>query len=63
MTPDGPPVLGYGRHRNLLLNVGHGHMGWTMACGTARVVADLLAGRPPDIDLAGLAPRRAAGGS
>ncbi len=62
MTPDGPPVLGYGRHRNLLFNVGHGHMGWTMACGTARIVADLLAGRRPDVDLEGLAPRRAAGG-
>jgi D-amino-acid dehydrogenase len=62
MTPDGPPVLGYGRHRNLLFNVGHGHMGWTMACGTARIVADLLAGRRPELDLEGLAPRRAAGG-
>jgi D-amino-acid dehydrogenase len=62
MTPDGPPILGYGRHRNLLFNVGHGHMGWTMACGTARIVADLLAGRRPDLDLEGLAPRGAAGG-
>jgi D-amino-acid dehydrogenase len=62
MTPDGPPVLGYGRHRNLLFNVGHGHMGWTMACGTARIVADLLAGRRPELDLEGLAPRRVAGG-
>ena len=62
MTPDGPPVLGYGHHRNLLFNVGHGHMGWTMACGTARIVADLLAGRRPELDLEGLAPRRAAGG-
>jgi D-amino-acid dehydrogenase len=62
MTPDGPPVLGYGRHRNLLFNVGHGHMGWTMACGTARIVADLLAGRRPALDLEGLGPRPAAGG-
>lgn len=62
MTPDGPPVLGHGRHRNLFLNVGHGHMGWTMAFGTARIVADLLAGRTPDHDLAGLGPRRVAGG-
>jgi D-amino-acid dehydrogenase len=43
--PDGPPVLGIGRHRNLFLNAGHGHMGWTMAFGTARIVADLVAGR------------------
>jgi len=50
------------RHRNLLFNVGHGHTGWTMACGTARIVADLLSGRPPELDLEGLAPRRVAGG-
>jgi D-amino-acid dehydrogenase len=62
MTPDGPPVLGYGRYRNLLLNVGHGHMGWTMACGTARIVADVLSGRRPEIDLASLTVRSAAGG-
>ena len=62
MTPDGPPVLGYGRHRNLIFNVGHGHMGWTMACGTARIVADLLSGRRPELDLEGLGPRPAAGG-
>jgi D-amino-acid dehydrogenase len=57
LTPDGPPVLGYGRHRNLLFNAGHGHMGWTMACGTGRIVADLLAGRRPALDLEGLSPR------
>lgn len=62
MTPDGPPVLGYGRHRNLLFNVGHGHMGWTMACGTGRIAADLLSGRRPELDLDGLGPRRQAGG-
>jgi D-amino-acid dehydrogenase len=58
MTPDGPPILGLGRHRNLFLNCGHGHMGWTMACGTARIVADLVTGRMPDIDLEGLTVRR-----
>jgi D-amino-acid dehydrogenase len=62
MTPDGPPVLGYGRYRNLLFNVGHGHMGWTMACGTARVVADLVSGRRPELDLENLGPRAQAGG-
>jgi D-amino-acid dehydrogenase len=56
MTPAGPPILGYGRYRNLLLAAGHGHMGWTMACGTGRIVADLLAGRRPEIDLEGLTP-------
>jgi D-amino-acid dehydrogenase len=62
MTPDGPPVLGTGRHRNLYFNAGHGHMGWTMACGTARIVADLVAGRRPAFDPAGLGPRAGAGG-
>ena len=58
MTPDGPPILGLGRHRNLFFNSGHGHMGWTMACGTARIVADLMSGRMPALDLEGLTPRR-----
>jgi len=58
MTPDGPPILGLGRHRNLFFNSGHGHMGWTMACGTARIVADLMSGRMPELDLEGLTPRR-----
>ena len=58
MTPDGPPILGLARHRNLFLNCGHGHMGWTMACGTARIVADLMTGRMPELDLAGLTLRR-----
>jgi D-amino-acid dehydrogenase len=58
MTPDGPPILGLARHRNLFLNCGHGHMGWTMACGTARVVSDLMTGRMPEIDLDGLTARR-----
>ncbi len=58
MTPDGPPILGLGRHRNLFLNCGHGHMGWTMACGTARLVADLMTGRMPELDLEGLTLRR-----
>jgi D-amino-acid dehydrogenase len=58
MTPAGPPILGLGRHRNLFFNSGHGHMGWTMACGTARIVADLMGGRMPALDLEGLTLRR-----
>lgn len=50
MTPDGPPLIGLGRHDNLYFNTGHGHVGWTMACGSARVLADLIDGRRPDID-------------
>jgi D-amino-acid dehydrogenase len=54
MTPNGTPILGRGRHRNLFLNVGHGHLGWTMSCGTARLTSDVMHGRPPDIDMTGL---------
>jgi D-amino-acid dehydrogenase len=54
MTPDGPPILGATRFRNLYLNTGHGHLGWTMACGSARAVADVVSGRAPAIDLEGL---------
>ena len=53
-TPDGPPVVGATRYRNLLLNTGHGTLGWTMACGSARYLADLIDGRPPQIDPEGL---------
>lgn len=58
MTPDGPPVIGYGRHRNLYFNTGHGHIGWTMACGSSRAAADVISGRTPDFDLAGMEPGR-----
>jgi D-amino-acid dehydrogenase len=54
MTPDGPPILGPTRYRNLFLNTGHGHLGWTFACGSAQVVAALIAGRKPPIALDGL---------
>ncbi len=58
MLPDGPPVLGPTKIANLHLNVGHGSTGWAMACGSARVVADLVAGRTPQIDLEGLTLER-----
>ena len=54
MTPDQVPILGRTRYENLVLNTGHGTLGWTMAAGSARVVADLLAGRTPEISLDGL---------
>ena len=52
MTPDGPPILGslpasYGC-TNLFLNTGHGPLGWTLACGSAKLVADWVGGSPPD---------------
>jgi D-amino-acid dehydrogenase len=54
MTPEGTPIFGRGRHRNLWINTGQGHMGWTMACGSARVTVDLMAGRSPEIDTSGM---------
>lgn len=62
MLPDGPPVLGATPVRNLYVNVGHGGSGWLLACGSARAVADVVAGRTPDIDLAGLTLDRYARG-
>jgi D-amino-acid dehydrogenase len=58
MTPDGPPIIGATRYANLHLNTGHGTLGWTMACGSGRVLADLLSGRKPDIDTRELAVSR-----
>jgi D-amino-acid dehydrogenase len=54
MLPDGPPLLGESGISRIYLNVGHGSTGWTMACGTAQVVADIVTGRLPEIDLEGL---------
>ena len=54
MTPDGPPILGTARHANLYYNTGHGHMGFTMACGTSKITADLVAGRKTDIPVEGM---------
>jgi D-amino-acid dehydrogenase len=58
MTPDGPPVIGATRYANLHLNTGHGTLGWTMACGSGKVLADLLSGRKPEIDVSELAISR-----
>jgi len=58
MLPDGPPVLGASRSHGLWLNLGHGSSGWALSCGSARIVADLMAGREPAIDISGLTPQR-----
>ena len=58
MLPDGPPVLGQSRSPGIWLNLGHGSSGWALSCGSARVVADLIAGREPAIDIGGLGPQR-----
>ena len=54
MTPDSTPVVGATRYANLMINTGHGTLGWTMAAGSGRLVADLTLGRRPDISTAGL---------
>jgi D-amino-acid dehydrogenase len=55
MTPDGTPIIGGTRYKNLWLNTGHGTLGWTMGAGSAALVADLMSGKQPDIDSDGLA--------
>jgi D-amino-acid dehydrogenase len=54
MTPEGTPILGRGRYRNLWFNTGQGHMGWTMSHGAARITADLVAEKTPKIPLDGM---------
>ncbi|PPT82071.1 D-amino acid dehydrogenase [Xanthomonas theicola] len=53
-TPDGTPVVGATGYRNLFLNTGHGTLGWTMACGSGRYLADLIVSRQPQISGEGL---------
>ena len=54
MLPDGPPVLGDSGLPGIWLNTGHGSSGWALSCGSARALADLMAGRTPEIDMEGL---------
>jgi D-amino-acid dehydrogenase len=58
MTPDGTPIVGTTPVQNLLLATGHGTLGWTMAAGTGRVIADLVSGKQPDIDVSALGMAR-----
>ncbi len=53
MTPDGPPYLGRTAVANLILSLGQGSNGWTQACGCGRIIADIVSGRSPEIDLEG----------
>lgn len=50
MTPDGTPVIGPTRIGGLYLNTGHGTLGWTLSAGSGRLIADIVSGRPPDIE-------------
>ncbi|MDY0066799.1 MAG: D-amino acid dehydrogenase [Steroidobacteraceae bacterium] len=54
MTPDSTPIVGASPLQNLFINTGHGTLGWTMACGSGRLIADLAVGRPPEISTEGL---------
>jgi D-amino-acid dehydrogenase len=58
MLPDGPPLLGASGIPGLWLNLGHGASGWTLSCGSARAVADLIGEKIPQVDLDGLGIER-----
>jgi D-amino-acid dehydrogenase len=58
MTPDGTPIVGKTRYPELFINTGHGTLGWTMACGSGKLLADLIGGQRPEISTEGLAMDR-----
>nr|WP_323840981.1 MULTISPECIES: D-amino acid dehydrogenase [unclassified Moraxella] len=58
MTPDGTPIIGGTRFGNLFINTGHGTLGWTMACGSGKLIADIITRQTPDISLDGLSLAR-----
>ena len=60
MLPDGPPLIGATGVPGVWINLGHGSSGWALSCGSARVVADLMAGRKPEVDIEGLGVERLA---
>lgn len=51
-TPTNAPLVGRTRYRNLYLNTGHGTLGWTLACGSAQALADIVSGRKPQVSYA-----------
>jgi len=53
MTPDCAPLIGPTQLRNLYLDTGHGSLGWTLATGSGRAIADIVSGKAPEIDLTG----------
>ena len=58
MTPDSTPIVGGTRYANLFLNTGHGTLGWTMACGSGKLISDMVMGQRPEIRTDGLAMDR-----
>lgn len=58
MTPDSTPIVGATRFKNLFLNTGHGTLGWTMACGSGKLISDLVLQHNPEISTEGLSIQR-----
>jgi D-amino-acid dehydrogenase len=58
MLPDGPPIIGISGLPGIWLNLGHGSSGWALSCGSARALADLMAGRTTAVDMKGLSVER-----
>jgi D-amino-acid dehydrogenase len=58
MTPDSTPIIGPSPFGNLFINTGHGTLGWTMSCGSGKLIADILTGKSPEISTEGLAVSR-----
>jgi len=56
MPASGSPYVGKSSLDNLYLNCGHGHLGWTMSCGSSRALVDTMLGRRAPIDMTGLTP-------
>ena len=54
MTPNGAPIIGKGKMDNLYYNTGHGHLGWTMSAGSAKIISDLVSGNKPALDMEGI---------
>ncbi|WP_180084082.1 D-amino acid dehydrogenase [Acinetobacter sp. YH12157] len=58
MTPDSTPIIGGTRYKNLFLNTGHGTLGWTMACGSGKLISNLVMQQQPEISTEGLSLQR-----
>lgn len=58
MTPDSTPIIGRTKYNNLFLNTGHGTLGWTMACGSGKLISDLVLGQQAEISTEGLSLQR-----
>lgn len=58
MTPDSTPIIGATKFNNLFLNTGHGTLGWTMACGSGKLISDIVMNHTTDISTEGLSIQR-----